>query len=1230
MGSEVTAGPEVPMHIDTPRYSFDRERRGRLFRAIVVTGAAVLLPMTAAAQITDIECSDPSWIMFTINFDRGADPNDPFGSVDTDQAPYGGNLPTGAVIAGQTVLGFDTSDSTSAAQQHTDPTAPNFQPYNPIGVYFQVLDPGGSCPSQGNNPEYGVGTIFDSTWSCSGSNNGCDPDLGSPNNQCVTPGPGAGNSGNPNDPGANCDFPEKEAAPPANQFPKDIVTNVLVVQEIGPAGGSNPSCPWGSQPAGRPSNYCPDDCGGGGTILVTYSDLAPIEFLRSSHVDFELEEQLDINIYADDAGTDLIGDAADVLGGVLPNGSGTGDNAWAEVNGQQALINIVCDGASGNATTLADCSDAEKTRLRSGRRVEFVFPGSGAIDSFTFCFNPSTTPVTVSSFEARRAPGGTLFRWTTATEMATAGFHIEQKTGHFFERITERIVPSHTTDSTGPQSYEVFVPGATGDIFRLVDVETTQRERRHGPFEIGERHGAAAHPAEIDWPSIRSEHRAKLARRHTESHLKGGSEPAAYLRVSESGLHRVSYEQLAAAGIDLAGVDADEIALTIGGSPVAVRVETQGSGVFGPGAFAEFHGEATKTLYSATSVYRLARDPDAAMEPAVDFRVPGGFGIPDAFLETLEFDRDRAYAFTSPSGDPWYDTRLLAFPGTPAVESFTFEIDDVAMGAAHLELIVWGVTNWLADLDHHLRAEVNGVEVADEWFDGSVNFPLSIELPAGLLVEGANTLTLSLPGDTGVDFDMVNFDRFSLSYPRALVAAADRLAIGSTMGGANSATDGIFADGFGTGDTSCWEGGDCHPWAVEVSGFSSPDIVVYRFDQEGATLVTGALVSPAGGEYSVRFPAAAEARHEVAAAAAMLIPEIVSEPPFEPITGGPADYLVISHPDFIADLAPLVQARLAQGLAVKVVDIEQVYAQFGHGGADPEAVRAYIAHAVDAMETQMVLLVGGDTYDYTDNLGLGSVSFVPTFYTDTGNGAFFTPSDSLYADVDGDRVPDVAIGRLPVRSSAELTNLIAKTLDYDLAPTELTTAVAADNSEAQGPFGAEAEELIALMPAEWQVTRAFLDDLPIDEARDNLIQAINNGVRLTTFVGHSGPSTWTFDGLLTADDVDGLQNGGVPTVVSQWGCWNTYHVQPEYETMAHRFMLGEGSGAAAVMGAAGITKITEDAAFGAMLQEYLSDGLALGPAIQQAKVDLVAERPEFESVILGWTLLGDPALLVAP
>ena len=161
--------------------------------------------------------------------------------------------------------------------------------------------------------------------------------------------------------------------------------------------------------------------------------------------------------------------------------------------------------------------------------------------------------------------------------------------------------------------------------------------------------------------------------------------------------------------------------------------------------------------------------------------------------------------------------------------------------------------------------------------------------------------------------------------------------------------------------------------------------------------------------------------------------------------------------------------------------------------------------------------------------------------------------------------------------------------------------------------------------------KAYLDWVGVDAARAALLDSINQGVALTSFVGHSDWSRWTFDGLLLNGDVAALSNAGKPTVVTQWGCWNTYYVQPQYNTMGHKFMLSGDRGAAAVLGASTLTQSSNESALGELLMpRIVAPGMTIGEAVVAAKQELAATDPEPADVLLGWTLLGDPAVVVEP
>ncbi len=105
-----------------------------------------------------------------------------------------------------------------------------------------------------------------------------------------------------------------------------------------------------------------------------------------------------------------------------------------------------------------------------------------------------------------------------------------------------------------------------------------------------------------------------------------------------------------------------------------------------------------------------------------------------------------------------------------------------------------------------------------------------------------------------------------------------------------------------------------------------------------------------------------------------------------------------------------------------------------------------------------------------------------------------------------------------------------------------------------------------------------------------------------------------------------------PTVVTQWGCFNADYVDPAYDTMAHMFLLSsDTSGAAAVTGSTTVAFSGHERALGnLMMSRLVEPGKAIGTAMLEAKQELGATHPEMLDVLLGWTLLGDPSVVIQP
>ena len=80
--------------------------------------------------------------------------------------------------------------------------------------------------------------------------------------------------------------------------------------------------------------------------------------------------------------------------------------------------------------------------------------------------------------------------------------------------------------------------------------------------------------------------------------------------------------------------------------------------------------------------------------------------------------------------------------------------------------------------------------------------------------------------------------------------------------------------------------------------------------------------------------------------------------------------------------------------------------------------------------------------------------------------------------------------------------------------------------------------------------------------------------------------------------------------------------------MGQRFMVEGAQGAIAVMGATTLTNASSERALAGLVFARLANGERLGDAITNAKQQYAQTNPDDLDVLLGWTLLGLPELVV--
>ena len=945
----------------------------------------------------------------------------------------------------------------------------------------------------------------------------------------------------------------------------------------------------------------------------------------------------------------------------LNSGDPIGGGTWASGN-----VPAGCEGHVVLVWDYRDIAEAEFTledtyarfRLSSDPDTFFLnslgdgpTPCCTAVDGEVedYVVDAGTLPVSISAFNSRVTRSGLEVSWTTVSETENLGFHIWADTGRSFELLTDKMVPSSAGDAVGVNQYSLtLTSGAamSAKSLAITAVDARGEEEMYGLFDAGRAYGREAATAAIPWQSLRAQMDQRLQtmgyERNGESLRRNDhrARPVAVdFAVSSEGMQSINFDQLAEAGLDLRGVDPDSIAVTLKGESVARHiVSSPGSEYIGSnrgrnaqqasaGSASEIHfwGKAPDypdALYVSEYVYRVSVDARKAL-PAREIDRARWRVANETYAESILLNEDNRYAFTSVLDDPWNAVRLSTAGSGRDTYSTTFELPSRASvrEAARIEVVLGGVTDYAVSPDHHVELLVNGKVVGETMFDGKIVARLTAELEPGLLKRGDNQVTVRLPGGTDAPYDLVELDTVEVSFASRLTAENDRMLIGRGQSAV----------------------------AFQV-GAVSKDALAYAFSGE----VLLALPVDNVGRGTVVVPAAlgGEASYWVSGRDALHRPALVGAVSSDTARRQSADFVVIAHPAFLPatpfDAHPLndfVAARQDDGWTVRVVDVTEIQLRHGGGMALPEAVTNYLRDA-HADGTSHVLLVGGDSYDYHDRLSLGSISHIPTLYRPT-NRIGHTPSDALLADVDGDGVPDLALGRWPVRSMSDLQSVVSKTLDWSFTTSNLQSSVWVTDSDDPNvaSFEAQGERMAqTLVNAGWidsNVDRIHMNSIghgigAASDARDALFEALADGRSITGFVGHGSPTSWTQQSLLLPSDVGELNNDGYPTLIGTLTCYTSYFVSPFNDTVAHRFMngyrigadgepvFGAPNGAVAVHGAATLSNYLQNEYFAKGVLTRQLEGATLGSAVLLTRQE--AAQRGIDDLVVNWTLLGDPTL----
>jgi hypothetical protein len=670
------------------------------------------------------------------------------------------------------------------------------------------------------------------------------------------------------------------------------------------------------------------------------------------------------------------------------------------------------------------------------------------------------------------------------------------------------------------------------------------------------------------------------------------SKPAVKLLVKEEGWYRVAQPELVAAGLD-PGVNPRRLQLFVDGHEQPIGVTGEEDTQFDPEDAVEFYGVGLDTPFTDTRTYWLiaGEHPGSRIKTRkADVGGKPGFAS-SSFRFAVELKERTVYfpALKNGQAENFFGPVLATEPVDKIMT--LSNLDPTPPGEALLEVALQGVTN----VSHRVTILLNDTEVGELVFDGQAHDLAKVPIPQSDLLEGYNLVTLASEGD---ETDVTLIDYIRITYRHTYTADNDALKF-TAPGGRT----------------------------LSLKGFTNPNIRVVDITKPEAAFETSGTTELQETGYAATFKVPGTGIRTLLAFTDNKVKKpagIVANEPSTWHRSQPGyDFVIITYKDFLENLTPLRGLRESQGMSVSLVDVEDVYDEFNFGMRSPQALQDFLLRTTRRWERfpRFVLLVGDASADPRNYLGFGDFELVPTKLLET---AFFeTASDDWLVDFNGDGLPDMAIGRLPVRTAQEAATVVSKILEYEQLSGMSEALLVADKVDPEDfDFESASLGIKALLPGDILVSEIFRGQFASDgEVRSEILDRLNHGALIANYIGHGSTEVWRGD-IFSSDDARTLTNGSALPFVMSMTCLNGLFQDLYTESLAESLLKAEQGGAIAVWASSGMTQPEPQTAMNGELVRLLfnGEGLTLGEAAALAKTSVADQE-----VRRTWILFGDPA-----
>lgn len=376
------------------------------------------------------------------------------------------------------------------------------------------------------------------------------------------------------------------------------------------------------------------------------------------------------------------------------------------------------------------------------------------------------------------------------------------------------------------------------------------------------------------------------------------------------------------------------------------------------------------------------------------------------------------------------------------------------------------------------------------------------------------------------------------------------------------------------------------------------------------------------------------------------------------------DFIILTHPDFISQAERLAEYRRTNSnLKTLVITADKIYNEFSSGAADASAVRDFLKMFYDRAGSDQskmpkyLLMFGDGSYD---NIGVlnTNTNYVITYESRNS----FSPIGSyvsddyfgLLDDVEGNWEAsnptygsvaiDVAVGRLPIQSAMQASQMVDKIIKYSNTASfgdwRNKYVLIADDEDGNLHLN-HAEnhyKTILSRTKNINIDKIYMDSYEqistpagnrYPEVNSAFNQRANTGALVINYIGHGGENGLGHEKILTFDDIKTWKGFNNMPVLMTATCSFSRWDDPAFQSAGEASLLQANGGAIALFTTTRVVYAHENETVNRAFLISLFDSSNVGS--NNTLGDIFIASKNYKGVGLSinqrnFTLLGDPSL----